>query len=80
VCLVEQELLTLPEYLSSSPDIKSNNFLTRDIQCLHYNGKLHVSGIMVTVLSSSVVDCGFETRTRQTKDYKEQRSVGSESG
>ena len=47
---------------------------------LHYNGKLHVSGIMVTVLSSSVVDCGFETRTRQTKDYKEQRSVGSESG
>ena len=29
-----------------------------------------ISGIMVRVLASSVVDCGFEPRSGQTKDYK----------
>ena len=29
-----------------------------------------ISGVMVSVLVSSVVDCGFEFRSGQTKDYK----------
>jgi hypothetical protein len=29
-----------------------------------------ISGIMVSVLPSSVVDCGFEPQSGQTKDYK----------
>ena len=28
-----------------------------------------VGGVMVSVLASSVVDCGFESRSGQTKDY-----------
>jgi hypothetical protein len=28
------------------------------------------SGVMISVLSSSVVECGFEHRSGQTKDYK----------
>jgi hypothetical protein len=28
------------------------------------------SGVMVSVLASSAVDCGFEPRSGQTKDYK----------
>ena len=30
----------------------------------------HISGIMVSVLTSSAVDRGFESRSGQTKDYK----------
>ena len=30
----------------------------------------HISGVMVSVLASSAVDCGFEPRSGQTKDYK----------
>ena len=53
----------------------------------------HIGSVMVSVLTSSVVDVGFEPRSSQTKDYKigvccffpkhaekEQRLVGSESG
>ena len=29
-----------------------------------------IGGVMVSVLSSSTVDRGFESRSRQTKDYK----------
>ena len=29
-----------------------------------------ISGVMVSLLASSVVDCGFEPRLGQTKDYK----------
>ena len=29
-----------------------------------------ISGIMVSMLASSVVGCGFEPRSGQTKDYK----------
>jgi hypothetical protein len=29
-----------------------------------------IGGIMVSALTSSVVDCGFEPRSGQTKDYK----------
>jgi hypothetical protein len=28
-----------------------------------------IEGVMVSVLASSVVDCGFEPRSGQTKDY-----------
>ena len=31
---------------------------------------LHISGVMVGMLASSVVDCGFEPRLGQIKDYK----------
>jgi hypothetical protein len=30
----------------------------------------HTSGVMVSVLVSSAVDCGFEPRSGQTIDYK----------
>ena len=30
----------------------------------------HIGGVMVSVLTSSVVDCGFEPRSCQTNDYK----------
>jgi hypothetical protein len=30
----------------------------------------HISGVMVSVLSSSAVDCGFEPQSGQTKDYE----------
>ena len=30
----------------------------------------HIGGVMVSMLSSSVVDCGFEPRLSQTKDNK----------
>ena len=29
-----------------------------------------ISGVIVSVLASSAVDCGFESRSGQTKDYK----------
>ena len=29
-----------------------------------------ISGVMVSVLALSAVDCGFEPRSGQTKDYK----------
>ena len=29
-----------------------------------------IGGVMVSVLASSAVDCGFEPRSGQTKDYK----------
>jgi hypothetical protein len=32
--------------------------------------KNRIGGVMVRVLPSSVVDCGFEPRLDQTKDYK----------
>jgi hypothetical protein len=31
---------------------------------------LRIGGVMVSVLPLSVVDCGFEPRSGQTKDYK----------
>jgi hypothetical protein len=31
---------------------------------------LHVGGVIVSMLASSVVDRGFEPRSGQTKDYK----------
>ena len=30
----------------------------------------HNGGVMVSVLALSAVDCGFELRSGQTKDYK----------
>ena len=30
----------------------------------------HIGYVMVNVLASSAVDCGFEPRSGQTKDYK----------
>jgi hypothetical protein len=32
-------------------------------------GKNHIGGVMVSVLDSSVVDCGFEHESGQTKDH-----------
>jgi hypothetical protein len=29
-----------------------------------------IGGVMVIVLASSVIDCGFEPRSGQTKDYE----------
>ena len=34
------------------------------------NQKHRIGGVMVSVLASSAVDCGFEPRSGQTKDYK----------
>ena len=30
----------------------------------------HIGGVMVSVLASSAIDCGFEPRSGQTKEYK----------
>ena len=30
----------------------------------------HIGGVIVSVLASSAVDCGFESQSGQTKDYK----------
>jgi hypothetical protein len=38
-----------------------------DLSSVIYN---RISGVMVSVLASSVVDHGFEPRSGQTKDYK----------
>jgi hypothetical protein len=35
-----------------------------------YSSLNHIDGVMVNVLASSVVDCGFEPWLGQTKDYK----------
>ena len=32
--------------------------------------KKYIGGVMVSVLASSVVDCGFKPRSGQTKEYK----------
>ena len=38
---------------------------------LHFSNLINrIGGIMVSVLTSSAVDRGFETRSGQTKDYK----------
>jgi hypothetical protein len=29
----------------------------------------HINGVMISVLASNVVDCGFDPRSGQTKDY-----------
>ena len=65
------------------------NFIISELDCIHF-----VGDVMISVLTSSAVDHGFECRRLQTKDYeivvccfsacsikeKEQRLVGSESG
>ena len=35
----------------------------------HYPGSNRIGGVMVSVLTSSAVDRGFEPRSGQTKDY-----------
>ena len=42
-----------------------NDKFTENYTCLN-----RIGGIMVGMLASSVVDCGFEPRSGQTKDYK----------
>jgi hypothetical protein len=38
--------------------------------CRQYiNLRNRIGGVMVSVLASSAVDCGFEARSGQTKDY-----------
>jgi hypothetical protein len=36
--------------------------------CQTYDFLSRICGVMVSVLASSVVDCGFEPRSGQTKD------------
>ena len=38
--------------------------------CFSYNNLNRIGGIMVSVLPSSAIDCGFEPGLGQTKDYK----------
>ena len=37
---------------------------------LHHLPMNRIAGVMVSVLASSAVDCGFKPRSGQTKDYK----------
>ena len=46
--------------------LSENNNITKNTQ-MSMN---HIGGVMVSVLASSAVDCGFEPRSGQTKDYK----------
>jgi hypothetical protein len=38
--------------------------------CGAFSCLLRIDGVMVSVLPLSVVDCGFDPRSGQTKDYK----------
>ena len=68
------------------PSVFSNVYL----HVILLDAKDHIGGVMVSLIASSVVDRGFESRSDQNKDYeigiccsimeKEQRLVGSESG
>ena len=40
------------------------------ILAVNYYIMYHIGGVMVGMLASSAVDCGFESRSGQTKDYK----------
>ena len=40
------------------------------ILAVNYYIMNHIGGVMVGMLASSAVDCGFESRSDQTKDYK----------
>ena len=40
------------------------------VACHHMIMVNRIGGVMVSVLASSAVDCGFESRLGQTKDYK----------
>ena len=46
--------------------LSENNNITKNTQ-MSMN---HIGGVMVSVLASSAVDCGFEPRSGQAKDYK----------
>jgi hypothetical protein len=37
---------------------------------IHKPGANRIGGVMVSVLASGAVDCGLESRSGQTKDYK----------
>ena len=37
---------------------------------LDHSNVSHINGVIVSVLSSSAVDCWFEPRSGETKDYK----------
>ena len=51
--------------------IKPNKAYTIDIWWLYiiFHHQNHIGSVMVSVLSSSAVDRGFELRSGQTKDY-----------
>jgi hypothetical protein len=50
---------------------KKPEYLERTTDHGHrYSSLNHIDGVMVNVLASSVVDCGFEPWLGQTKDYK----------
>jgi len=59
--------------MSSDVDLES---LARDERCNCFTYVYVIiyifisTGVMVSMLTSSVVDCGFELRSGQTKDYK----------
>ena len=40
------------------------------ILAVNYYIMYHIGGVMVGMLALSAVDCGFESRSGQTKDYK----------
>ena len=58
------------ESLSASPSICMQNLLLYVRIYLFILSLNRIGGIMVSVLTSSAVDCGFEPRSGQIKDYK----------
>ena len=67
--------------MNSEPLIIYINYMPTEILKLDVNHHMqvndvtsqttnHISGIMVCMLASSAADCGFESRSGQTKDYK----------
>jgi hypothetical protein len=83
---VQQELLTVPEYLSSPPvfvgfvqigqpshgdfNIAKRNPWFSSFLVNSTQKETRNGGVMVSVLASSAVDRGFEHQSGQTKDYK----------
>ena len=41
-----------------------------DVWEVLYKHSNHIGGVMVSVLASSALDCGFKPRSGQAKDYK----------
>ena len=58
------KMLTLP--YSRTNSVMKNAIILNII----HNILNRISGIIVDVLASSAIDCGFEPRSGQTKDYK----------
>jgi len=62
-------LMLIKESLFSYRKLKYFSFIILLFLCKLYSGN-HIGGVMVSVLTLSVVDCVLACRSGQTKDYR----------